>query len=895
MKNIKTLGTLAAVGVITLIASMAFLSCGGGGGGGGGTLSGTIQILQYGEPIDPEVGAYTGNPLTAEYSGDEAVTYQWKKNGDDVPADKGGTSQTFTPPEAGSYTVTVSAPGKRSKTSAPVIVTGESIPELSGDIEIQIDNVAVTTAETGQTLTAWYNGDEQVSFSFQWFKDGEALTSYASVNFNTYVPTEPGSYTVRVTNNQYFPKTSAPVEVTGQSLITITFDLNGASGESPTRVIAPGEEITARIPDLPFTPAYSGFSFNGWYTAKTGGTKIENNTVFDEATTVYAQWIFNGGTPVVVGDTLVHPIPLVTAGPNFAGTISQSDGTVTFTAGMFGYEFPSGDYFSLSDYAYFEVRYSGVTSSVEGSGVLIRRYSTTTEYGGTGSLKTFWLSNEQGNGLRYLLDGAGDAGGFSVQHNQGSATLTVKIDSITYYKAARYTVTMDVNGGEALDPTELEVYHGFTMGAELPTPTHSDSSLIFGGWKDDASGRYVTASTPVIGNLSLVAQWLVPADLDPWMEMISTTGTSVPVYGFELPQGETFGDYDRITLKVKMETTSSRQDGRLRAWGNYAWGSGDAGFTFVNGVCTVRPDMQNAEPAGLLLNVAGLVNYSDAIWTVGTIQFTQRDTLTTASTVKAANGIVLIACGLVAGPGASDSRTYYVKDIELSNAAGTKKVPALNPYDTKLWNGTGASVYVGGANNVTRQIMLGEEEQPATPIATKTAPANGTLFSAVDSYADGTAAVTYEHAGNAYWIVADTRSGENNQAAWSASPVDPFDASGATAIETLQKGYGGTNQGYTRLAYDLATEFGADWSRATTVTITYDVVRVAGSNFNVQFRNSLTAAGQTDIGSATTMSNGAGQTLTFVASSISSGGLAIVKSGVPGGILLRITKVELFE
>jgi len=119
-------------------------------------LGGTITI-------NPSTGVTTGTELTAVYSGSETVTlsYQWKKNGSNV----GTNSNKYTPAEAGSYSVTVSAAGYNSKTSASVIVTAD----LGGTITIN-PSAGVTI---GTELTATYSGSESVSF--QWNKGGTAI------------------------------------------------------------------------------------------------------------------------------------------------------------------------------------------------------------------------------------------------------------------------------------------------------------------------------------------------------------------------------------------------------------------------------------------------------------------------------------------------------------------------------------------------------------------------------------------------------------------------------------------------------------------------------------------------------------------------------------------------
>ena len=72
---------------------------------------------------------------------------------------------------------------------------------------------------------------------------------------------------------------------------TVTFDANGGS-------VSPASAITGtdgRLSDLP-TPTRSGsYSFDGWYTAVSGGEKVTTSTVFAENSTIYAHWTRTGG------------------------------------------------------------------------------------------------------------------------------------------------------------------------------------------------------------------------------------------------------------------------------------------------------------------------------------------------------------------------------------------------------------------------------------------------------------------------------------------------------------------------------------------------------------------------------------------------------------------------
>jgi len=205
----------------------------------GSTLSGNITI-------SPNSNVIVGTELTAVYSGSESVSYQWRKNGVAV----GSNSSKFTPTEAGSYTVTVSAAGYTGKTSAAVTVTANILNNtLSGNINISPNTGVIV----GTELTAVYSGSEAVSY--QWKKDGANV----GTNSNKYTPTSAGNYTVTVSASGYNSKTSAAVTVTagntnpsGNIVVNLTGMDEWTLIEQPVQTTA-NEEI--------------GFTVNGSYTA----------------------------------------------------------------------------------------------------------------------------------------------------------------------------------------------------------------------------------------------------------------------------------------------------------------------------------------------------------------------------------------------------------------------------------------------------------------------------------------------------------------------------------------------------------------------------------------------------------------------------------------------------
>ena len=87
-----------------------------------------------------------------------------------------------------------------------------------------------------------------------------------------------------VTCDKHETDTPVPTE------FTITFNGNGG-----TPSVGSMRTTNQKLTSLP-TATHSGrYSFDGWYTAASGGTKITTATVFYENTTVYAHWTYIGG------------------------------------------------------------------------------------------------------------------------------------------------------------------------------------------------------------------------------------------------------------------------------------------------------------------------------------------------------------------------------------------------------------------------------------------------------------------------------------------------------------------------------------------------------------------------------------------------------------------------
>lgn len=70
----------------------------------------------------------------------------------------------------------------------------------------------------------------------------------------------------------------------------VTFDGNGG-----TPSVGSMTTTDRKLPSLPSASRSGSYSFYGWYTEKSGGTKITMDTVFHANATVYAHWTYTGG------------------------------------------------------------------------------------------------------------------------------------------------------------------------------------------------------------------------------------------------------------------------------------------------------------------------------------------------------------------------------------------------------------------------------------------------------------------------------------------------------------------------------------------------------------------------------------------------------------------------
>jgi hypothetical protein len=315
-------GVFAGFAVLLLAAIFALTGCPEPDPGtGDSVLTGTITI-------SPSSGVTTGTELTAVYSvaGETGLSYRWNKGGSAI-AGTAAASQTYTPAEAGNYTVTVSKTGYQSKTSAPVTVSAASTPTLSGTIEIKKGSNVVTSANINEALTAVYTpaaAETGVTVSYQWNKDGASVAATAA-----YTPTTAGTYTVTVSAAGYTSKTSGNFIVNDPSAQTFTGTLKIQKG---TPLIDASTATTGEL----LTATYSGSESDFTWQWKKGSTNVGSNSATYTPTEA-------GSYTVTISKasyndlTSSNTVTVTTAGtPTLSGTITIKKAGAVVTSATVG-------------------------------------------------------------------------------------------------------------------------------------------------------------------------------------------------------------------------------------------------------------------------------------------------------------------------------------------------------------------------------------------------------------------------------------------------------------------------------------------------------------------------------------------------------------------------------
>ena len=208
----------------------------------------------------------------------------------------------------GAYTFTVIDPAASGETSSGVkSVTINGVEQDGptyrlpapdgGNNDAGAEYTVVATDNAGNETTATvrtYRRHHEHSYG-DWSKDG---TSHWHECTDTDCPNREESITDKAAH-VYTDDTDTTCNVCGyERTVTppaptefiVTFDGNGG-----TPSVGSMTTTDQKLTSLPSASRSGSYSFDGWYTKKSGGTKITTDTVFSANTTVYAHWTYIGG------------------------------------------------------------------------------------------------------------------------------------------------------------------------------------------------------------------------------------------------------------------------------------------------------------------------------------------------------------------------------------------------------------------------------------------------------------------------------------------------------------------------------------------------------------------------------------------------------------------------
>ena len=301
-------------------------------GGSDGKITGTDDTMEYRAAGETVYTPCTGSEITGLSAGTYDVRYRASKNlkaGDDAKVLVGKSE----PPQPTEFTVTFDANGGRGSMEPETVEEGTSYllpecaftaPEGKEFDAWKIDGARYDVGDpylinANTTATALWkdidnNPGQLYSITILTSEGGSITASHTSAEADTQIfltvapnsgylleqckAIEPRDLIVGPIDTNvymfYMPESNVvlqPVFVKYQTTeFTVTFDANGG-----TPSVGSMTTTNQKLTSLPSASRSGSYSFDGWYTEKSGGTKVTTATVFSANTTVHAHWTYTGG------------------------------------------------------------------------------------------------------------------------------------------------------------------------------------------------------------------------------------------------------------------------------------------------------------------------------------------------------------------------------------------------------------------------------------------------------------------------------------------------------------------------------------------------------------------------------------------------------------------------
>ena len=397
--------------------------------------------------------------------------------------------------EVSTYTITLNPNGGSVSPTIKTVTYGQAYGTLP------------TPTRTGYTFAGWWTakdtGGKQVTAS---------TVCYASGNYTLYARWAPKTYTV-------------------------TLNPNGGTCGTSTKTVTYGQAYGA----LP-TPTRSGYTFDGWYTAKTGGKKVTASTVCYATGdyTLYARWTSvrtytvtlnpNGGTCGTGSKTVTYgqaygtmPVP-TRKGYTFAGWWTAKTGGKKVTASTICYA--SGNYTLYARWT------EGYTMTFNPNGGTVSPTTKVVKYGQQyGALPTPTRAGYTFAGWWTAKTGGKQVTASTVCYASAGYTLYAR------WTAKKFVVTLNPNGGECATATKTVTY-GQAYGT-MPVPSPRTGYTFAGWYTAKTGGKKVTATTVcyATGNYTLYARWTPKT----YTVTLNPNGGSCSTATKKVTYGQTYG------------------------------------------------------------------------------------------------------------------------------------------------------------------------------------------------------------------------------------------------------------------------------------------------------------------------------------------------------------------
>ncbi|MBE6635599.1 MAG: hypothetical protein E7617_05305 [Ruminococcaceae bacterium] len=413
------------------------------------------KVMWGGVATEPEAPKREGYTFGGWYNGQTKWNFKTNIVGDDVTL-----KAVWTPNE---YTISFDSNGGSAADTIPVVYDESyALPTIS---------------RVGYEFLGWYDTEDNR------YQDGKwTLTE----NLALTAKWEPVSNSVNL-------------NVNGGNTIendTLTFTYDSPYGTLPT-------------------PLRKGYTFLGWFTAESGGEKVTDTTVVKqtESHTLFAHWKVNTYEvtfDVNGGDAMDNNVKEVTFGESFGRLPAPTRTGYTFlgwfTAKQNGEKILAETTVDITAdvrlYALWSSNGYTVTFMPQGGSLTTESIGVEfgSEYGNIPSITR--------TGYTFLGWFTAENGGTKIGSDD---VVSVAKDHTLYaqWEANKYTVNLDVNGGEALNNNSKEVVFAESFG-DLPTPVRTGYTFV--GWftaKSEGKEILPETNVDITANITLYALWSV--------------------------------------------------------------------------------------------------------------------------------------------------------------------------------------------------------------------------------------------------------------------------------------------------------------------------------------------------------------------------------------------------